>query len=129
MKASKCFRAKAQYYANITLKWVHFYSIARLIELLCRLNVKLGGINAIPEVNDVSFLTDSANPTIVMGRYRYGLMQSNNYSFVPFDQVPVSVILPLVRDARPLPRLLEALTVAAFDMFQRWRCKHLVRKL
>jgi hypothetical protein len=43
-------------------------SIAHLIELLCRLNVKLGGINATPEVDDVSFLTDSANPTIVMGR-------------------------------------------------------------
>ena len=44
--------------------------IARLIELLCRLNVKLGGINAIPEADDVSVLTDSANPTIVMGRHR-----------------------------------------------------------
>ena len=42
--------------------------IVRLIDLLCRLNVKLGGINAIPEADDVSFLTDSANPTIVMGR-------------------------------------------------------------
>jgi len=51
MKSSKCFRAKPQYYANITLK----------------LNVKLGGINAVPEPRDVSFLTDSANPTIVMG--------------------------------------------------------------
>jgi len=43
-------------------------SIARLIQLPCRLNVKLGGINAIPEARDISFLTDSANPTIVMGR-------------------------------------------------------------
>ncbi|KAI0005035.1 argonaute-like protein [Russula compacta] len=50
MKSSKCFRAKPQYYANITLK----------------LNVKLGGVNAVPEPRDVSFLTDSANPTIVM---------------------------------------------------------------
>jgi len=44
--------------------------MARLIELLCRLNVKLGGINVIPEADDVSFLTDPANPTIVMGGYR-----------------------------------------------------------
>jgi eukaryotic translation initiation factor 2C len=51
MKSSKCFRARPQYYANITLK----------------LNVKLGGVNAVPEPRDVSFLTDSANPTIVMG--------------------------------------------------------------
>jgi len=29
--------------------------------------VKLGGINAVPEARDVSFLTDPANPTIVMG--------------------------------------------------------------
>jgi len=51
MKSAKCNRAKPQYYANITLK----------------LNVKLGGINSIPEARDVSFLTDSANPTMVMG--------------------------------------------------------------
>ncbi|KAH9023196.1 argonaute-like protein [Lactarius hengduanensis] len=51
MKSAKCFRANAQYYANITLK----------------INVKLGGINAIPEPRDVSFLSDPANPTMVMG--------------------------------------------------------------
>ena len=44
--------------------------MARLIQLPCRLNVKLGGINVIPEARDVPFLTDSANPTIVMGRHR-----------------------------------------------------------
>ncbi|KAI9439636.1 Piwi domain-containing protein, partial [Lactarius indigo] len=51
MKSSKCFRANAQYYANITLK----------------INVKLGGINAILEPCDVEFLSDPANPTMVMG--------------------------------------------------------------
>ncbi|KAH9045384.1 argonaute-like protein [Lactarius pseudohatsudake] len=51
MKSSKCFRAKPQYFANITLK----------------LNVKLGGVNSVLEPRDISFLTDSANPTIVMG--------------------------------------------------------------
>ncbi|KAI9467034.1 argonaute-like protein [Lactarius psammicola] len=51
MKSSKCFRAKPQYYANITLK----------------LNVKLGGVNSVPEPRGIPFLTDPANPTIVMG--------------------------------------------------------------
>jgi eukaryotic translation initiation factor 2C len=43
--------------------------LALLIYLVHRLNVKLGGVNSVPEPRDVSFLTDSANPTIVMGRY------------------------------------------------------------
>ncbi|KAG6333722.1 hypothetical protein ID866_5365 [Astraeus odoratus] len=48
LKSSKCFRAKAQYYANV-------------------INVKLGGINTIPDPQSVSALTDPRNPTIVMG--------------------------------------------------------------
>ena len=68
MKSSKCFRAKPQYYANITLKWAHCRGpLALLIYPLLRLNVKLGGVNAVPEPRDVSFLTDSQNPTMVMG--------------------------------------------------------------
>jgi len=51
MVSWKCFRAGPHYFANITLK----------------LNAKLGGINAVPEPRDVPFLTDPANPTIVMG--------------------------------------------------------------
>ncbi|THH15210.1 hypothetical protein EW146_g5232 [Bondarzewia mesenterica] len=51
MKSMKCFRAKPQYYANVTLK----------------MNVKLGGINTIPDPRSVSILTDPHNPTIVMG--------------------------------------------------------------
>ncbi|KAF8266859.1 argonaute-like protein [Lactarius quietus] len=51
MKSSKCYCTKSQYYANITLK----------------LNVKFGGVNSVPEPRDISFLTDPANPTIVMG--------------------------------------------------------------
>jgi eukaryotic translation initiation factor 2C len=51
MKSSKCFRAKPQYYANISLK----------------INVKLGGINTIPDPSSVSVLTDPHQPTIVMG--------------------------------------------------------------
>ncbi|KAH9992241.1 argonaute-like protein [Russula compacta] len=53
MKASKCFNAGPQYYASLTLK----------------INVKLGGTNAVPEPKDVSFLTDPTNPTIVMGAH------------------------------------------------------------
>lgn len=32
-----------------------------------RINVKLGGINTIPEPRSVSILTDPTNPTIIMG--------------------------------------------------------------
>ncbi|KAF9226544.1 argonaute-like protein [Gyrodon lividus] len=51
LKSSKCFRAKAQYYANVCLK----------------MNVKLGGINTIPDPQSVTVLTDPRYPTIVMG--------------------------------------------------------------
>ncbi|KAL6309673.1 argonaute-like protein [Sparassis latifolia] len=51
LKANKCMRASPQYYANVCLK----------------INVKLGGINTIPDPRSVSILTDPANPTIVMG--------------------------------------------------------------
>ncbi|KAG9317400.1 argonaute-like protein [Chiua virens] len=51
LKSSKCFRAKPQYYANVCLK----------------MNVKLGGINTIPDPQSVTVLTDPRNPTIIMG--------------------------------------------------------------
>ncbi|KAI6035170.1 argonaute-like protein [Pisolithus orientalis] len=51
LKSSKCYRAKPQYYANVCLK----------------INVKLGGINTIPDPQSVSILTDPRNPTVVMG--------------------------------------------------------------
>ncbi|KAH9970612.1 hypothetical protein BGW80DRAFT_1446937 [Lactifluus volemus] len=43
MKAAKCFRAREQ------------------------INVRLGGINVVPEPQDISFLTDPAHPAMVMG--------------------------------------------------------------
>ncbi|THH32884.1 hypothetical protein EUX98_g1281 [Antrodiella citrinella] len=51
LKAQKCNRGNAQYFANVCLK----------------INVKRGGINTIPEARAVSILTDAHNPTIVMG--------------------------------------------------------------
>ncbi|PBL02679.1 argonaute-like protein [Armillaria gallica] len=51
MKSKKCFGAKNQYFANVCLK----------------MNVKLGGINVIPDPTSVRLLTDPATPTIVMG--------------------------------------------------------------
>ncbi|KAH9943477.1 argonaute-like protein [Epithele typhae] len=51
VKSSKSSRAKPQYFANVCLK----------------INVKLGGINAIPDPRSVSVLTDPHNPTMVMG--------------------------------------------------------------
>ncbi|KAJ3796816.1 argonaute-like protein [Lentinula aff. detonsa] len=51
LKSSKCSRAQVQYFANVCLK----------------INVKLGGINAIPDPSSVRALADPQNPTIVMG--------------------------------------------------------------
>ncbi|KAJ3529107.1 hypothetical protein NM688_g7899 [Phlebia brevispora] len=51
MKATKCTGANKQYYANVCLK----------------VNVKLGGINTVPDPRSVAILTDPHNPTIVMG--------------------------------------------------------------
>ncbi|KAJ3834977.1 argonaute-like protein [Lentinula raphanica] len=51
LKSLKCSRAQSQYFANVCLK----------------INVKLGGINAIPDPNSVRALADPQNPTIVMG--------------------------------------------------------------
>ncbi|KAH8105885.1 argonaute-like protein [Cristinia sonorae] len=51
LKALKCGRGNAQYFANVCLK----------------INVKRGGVNTIPEARAVSILTDAHNPTIVMG--------------------------------------------------------------
>lgn len=51
LKASKCFRANAQYYANVMLK----------------INVKLGGVNTVPEERSVPFFSDPTSPVLVMG--------------------------------------------------------------
>ncbi|KAI0773448.1 ribonuclease H-like domain-containing protein [Irpex lacteus] len=51
LKSGKAYKANDQYYANVCLK----------------LNVKLGGINTIPDARAVSILTDPHNPTLVMG--------------------------------------------------------------
>ncbi|KAJ3794428.1 argonaute-like protein [Lentinula aff. detonsa] len=51
LKASKCTRAKDQYWANVCLK----------------LNAKLGGINVVPDADASKFLSDPENLTIVMG--------------------------------------------------------------
>ncbi|KAG6835954.1 hypothetical protein H0H93_012916 [Arthromyces matolae] len=51
LKSSKCYRAKPQYWANVSMK----------------INVKLGGINTVPDPSSVKALTDPAFPTIVIG--------------------------------------------------------------
>jgi len=51
LKSNKCRNAKPQYWANVSLK----------------INVKLGGINCIPDPNSAALLTDPRRPTIVMG--------------------------------------------------------------
>ncbi|RDX47695.1 argonaute-like protein [Lentinus brumalis] len=51
LNSLKCTGARHQYYANVCLK----------------INVKMGGINVVPEPRSVSALNDPHNPTIVMG--------------------------------------------------------------
>ncbi|KAI0347251.1 argonaute-like protein [Trametopsis cervina] len=51
LKSNKTFRANDQYFANVCLK----------------MNVKLGGINTVPDPRSVTILTDPHNPTLVMG--------------------------------------------------------------
>ncbi|KDR77481.1 hypothetical protein GALMADRAFT_266956 [Galerina marginata CBS 339.88] len=51
LRSLKCGRAREQYWANVLLK----------------VNVKLGGINVIPDPAAVRALTDPVNPTIVIG--------------------------------------------------------------
>ncbi|KAF8963796.1 argonaute-like protein [Flammula alnicola] len=51
LKANRCSNAKPQYWANVMLK----------------VNVKLGGINAIPDSSAFEVITDPNNPAIVIG--------------------------------------------------------------
>ena len=69
LKSSKCFRAKPQYYANVCLKYARLFSFSPMANLAFRINVKLGGINTVPDPQSVSVLTDPHNPTIVMGAF------------------------------------------------------------
>lgn len=39
------------------------------IPCISRVNVKMGGINTVPDPQSVSVLTDPTNPTIVMGTF------------------------------------------------------------
>jgi hypothetical protein len=59
-----------QYYANVLLKYVpalHSSNADLVLTTYGRVNVKLGGVNTIPDTKSVPILTDSTNPTIVMG--------------------------------------------------------------
>jgi hypothetical protein len=57
-----------------------------------RMNVKLGGINTIPDPQSVTVLTDPRNPTIVMGNvtFAYVFVQGELTRFM--NQVPMSSI-------------------------------------
>ena len=46
---------------------LYIYTVTNILCFVNRINVKLGGINTIPEPASVRYLVDPANPTIVMG--------------------------------------------------------------
>lgn len=64
-------RAKPQYFANVSLKYFFLLLFPSTISHVCRdrINVKLGGINTIPDPSSVAVLTDPSYPTVVMGMY------------------------------------------------------------
>lgn len=68
LKSSKCNRAKIQYWANVMLKCVlHCHDIVFfwLVFMICRVNVKLDGINSVLSELPIH---DPAQSTIVMGK-------------------------------------------------------------
>jgi hypothetical protein len=94
-----------------------------------RLNVKLGGVNSVPEPRDISFLTDPANPTIVMGECLPALDTSQPHHPSRFVQVQMSFTLPLGREIalHSLPWS-EASIRVPFAMSQRFKSRHLDRR-
>ncbi|KAJ7822318.1 hypothetical protein B0H14DRAFT_2828751, partial [Mycena olivaceomarginata] len=70
LQSSKCYCAKLQYYANVCLMRGPS-SVTSLVFAICssRSNVKLSGIDTIPDPSSVSVLTDPHNPTIFMGAF------------------------------------------------------------
>jgi eukaryotic translation initiation factor 2C len=71
LKSQKVRNAKAQYFANVLLKYVnsHIYVSRKFKRAFSRVNVKLGGINTVPDAKSAAILTDPANPTVVMGSW------------------------------------------------------------
>lgn len=57
------------------------------------MNVKLGGINTIPDPQSVTVLTDPRNPTIVMGNIAFTFSSVNGELISFMNQVPMSSIL------------------------------------
>jgi len=113
LKSLKCHNAKQQYWANICLK----------------INVKLGGVNTVPEPRSVPFLSDPANPTLVLGadvihpapgsegRPSFtsvvGNVDSDSSKYVATTRVQTSR-QEMIDD-------LEEMVVHIIGMYQRWR--------
>ncbi|KAJ6562409.1 argonaute-like protein [Mycena capillaripes] len=69
LKTRNCTRANLQFWANVALK-SECSSLVQVSEISYppdRINVKLGGINAITDPTQVMILSDPHNPTVVMG--------------------------------------------------------------
>ncbi|KAJ6611943.1 ribonuclease H-like domain-containing protein [Mycena sp. CBHHK59/15] len=75
LKSRKCTRAKIQFWANVALK----------------INVKLGGINVVPDPTAVTMLSDPRNPTVVLGAdVMHPGVDSNAAKYVTTSRVQTS---------------------------------------
>ena len=104
-------------------------SLVPLTPFPLRLNVKLGGINSVPEPSDITFLTDTANPTIVMGECSPAPDTNRPRHPSRSVQVPMSFTLPLgLEIALHSVPWSEASIRVLFATSQRWKFSHLDRK-
>ena len=91
--------------------------------------MKLGGINVIPDRRDVPFLTDPANPTIVMGtpltiRLHWQLLILSSGGDMSHPPLGHDAGLGAIRHSLPL---WEVSTALGRNTFQRWGYKILYR--
>lgn len=81
--------------------------------------MKLGGTNVVPELQDISFLNDTSNPTIIMGKPLALCRTTTVRRQFSFHQLRISHTLLLGPEvARQLLALLGVSTAAGLDMSQ-----------
>ena len=71
LRIGKVSNAKVQYWANVALKLsLPYFRVFRSHKYAYRINVKLGGVNVVPDPAHIAALSDSSLSTIVMGGLR-----------------------------------------------------------